>query len=88
MHYVYIIQSAKSDRFYIGSTKDITKRLKEHNKNITRSTKHKGPWNLVLQEELDTKCEAIKREHYLKNLKGNSVFKKLAAKTSLSSSPV
>ena len=77
MHYVYIIQSTKSGGFYIGSTKDVIKRLKEHNKNTTRSTRHKGPWSLVLQEEFDTKCEAIKREHYLKGLKGNSVFKRL-----------
>ena len=88
MQYVYIIQSTKNGKFYIGSTGDLNRRLKEHNKNQVRSTKHKGPWRLVHKEGLDTKCEAIKREHCIKKLKGNNSFKRLVKKVPPSSSLV
>ena len=50
MYKVYIIKSEKTGRQYIGYTEDIDKRLKEHNDGKTRSTKNKGPWNLLYQE--------------------------------------
>jgi hypothetical protein len=31
MYYVYILRSLVNDRYYIGSTKDLERRLKKHN---------------------------------------------------------
>lgn len=88
MHQIYILESTKNGRYYIGSTKDIDKRLKEHNKNQVRSTKHKGPWKLVYLEEAETKYRALHRERSLKDLKSSEALGKVITKASPSSSLV
>jgi putative endonuclease len=74
---MYIIQSVKNGGYYIGSCGNIEKRLCDHNSNQTRSTKHKGPFELVCKESFDTKTAAIKREKQVKRYKGGRFFKKL-----------
>ena len=37
MFYTYMLKSKKSERFYIGSTKDLRKCFKQHNENDARS---------------------------------------------------
>src|SRR6056297_730190 len=69
-YYVYILQSLKDKKFYIGSTSDIDKRLSYHNKGKNRSTKYRAPFILVYLEEYTSKSEAMKREYYLKSPKG------------------
>jgi len=80
MYYVYIIQSTKNNRYYIGSTTGIEKRLAEHNKNQVKLTRRKGPYVLVYREGLRTKTEALKREHEIKKYKGNKRFQELVNK--------
>lgn len=77
MYYVYIIYSPRCKEYYTGSTENILKRLAEHNRNIMRSTKHKGPWQVVYKEEFDIKTSALKREKQIKSYKGGVAFKKL-----------
>ncbi|MDD3906023.1 MAG: GIY-YIG nuclease family protein [Candidatus Omnitrophica bacterium] len=77
MYFVYVIQSGKTGRYYTGSTENLERRLKEHNSDKVRSTKNKGPWKLVYKESAESKCRAIKREHYIKKLKGGNGFKRL-----------
>ena len=76
MYFVYIIQNAKCRR-YIGSCEILERRLKDHNNNYVSSTKNKGPFKLIYQEEFATRTEARKRENQLKNFKGNNKFKQL-----------
>ena len=87
MYYVYIIQSSKTGQYYIGSTEDIDKRLNEHNRNIMRSTKHRGPWEIIYREECENRTHALEREHRIKSFKGGGGFKKLLKASSPSSSP-
>jgi putative endonuclease len=82
MYFVYIIQSRKNKRFYIGSTKNIKKRLEAHELGYTQSLKNKGPFDLIHTEEVPTKTNAIKREHQIKSYKGGNAFKKLTSKIS------
>ncbi len=77
VYWVYILQSLKDESFYIGYTRNIQARVKEHNEGFTRYTKHKRPWKLVYQEEFSTKNEAIKRELFLKNQKNREFYQKL-----------
>jgi putative endonuclease len=77
MYFIYIIQSQKTSKYYVGSTAEITKRLREHNSGSTRSTKHGIPWHLVYQEECASKSEALFREKKIKSYKGGNAFKKL-----------
>ena len=81
VYWVYILQSLKDESFYIGYTRNIKARVKEHNEGFTRYTKHKRPWKLVYQEEFDSKTEAIKREFFLKKQKNREFYKKIINKS-------
>jgi len=57
--FVYIIQSKSKGILYNGCTSDIDRRLFEHNNDLGRFTKRKGPWKLVYLKSFDTKTEAL-----------------------------
>ena len=76
MHYVYVLENDKG-KHYIGSCENLELRFKRHNQNSVRSTKHKGPFQIIYKEEFCTKIKARKRENELKGYKGNSVFKRI-----------
>lgn len=77
MFTMYILQSDKDGRYYVGSTDDLGKRLTRHNKGYSRYTKNRGPFKLVYREEFDSRSEAKKREYYLKSLKSSKALEKL-----------
>ena len=79
MFTVYIIQNNLSKKYYVGFTNNFCRRENEHNRGQTKSTKSKGKWNLVYEEEFKTRLEAIKRERQIKSYKGGNAFKKLIA---------
>ena len=64
--FVYIIQSQTKGILYKGSTSRIENRLFEHNNDMGRFTKGKGPWALVFLKEFETKKEALIYERKLK----------------------
>ena len=74
---VYILQSQSSGRFYIGCADDPLKRLSEHQRGQTRSTRGRGPWRLVYQETFKTLQEARKRERQLKSWKSHRSLQEL-----------
>ncbi len=77
MYYVYILQSEKDGKFYIGSTSDVKARLDFHNSGRQRSTCFRIPFKIVYKEEYASKSEALKREKQIKSYKGGEAFKKL-----------
>ncbi len=77
MFYVYILQSLKDNKFYIGQTQNINDRLIRHNQGREKSTKQRIPFKLVYSEIFNTRSEALKREHYFKSLKSHSALAKL-----------
>jgi putative endonuclease len=77
--YVYVLRSIDFERNYIGFTKDINIRLKQHNSGKTKSTKPYKPWKLLFFETYSSKNEAIKREKFLKTGKGREYIKKYLA---------
>lgn len=70
-HFVYILQSLKDSKYYIGETVDLEERLLFHNNGRQPSTKHRIPFNLVLFEKFDNRTEALK----IKKWKGGMAFK-------------
>lgn len=60
-----------------GTTKDLQRRLKEHNSGKTKSIKAFRPWEIIYKEEYNSEAEAVKREKYLKSGSGREYFKKL-----------
>lgn len=67
MHYVYLIQSEKNGKFYIGSTVNIELRLTAHNGSRVTSTKLGIPWKLVYFEGYSNQSAALMREKRLKH---------------------
>jgi putative endonuclease len=77
MYHVYIIQSEKDKRYYIGYTTDIEMRLAFHNEGKNKSTKHRRPFNLIYTEKFLDKRKAMKREKEIKSYKGGNAFKQI-----------
>jgi len=73
--YVYVLRSVNFERNYIGFTKNVKNRLKQHNSGKTKSTKPYKPWRLLFFESYNTKTEAIDRERFLKSGKGRELIK-------------
>jgi len=67
--YLYILQSEKSGRYYIGSTNDPARRLAQHQKGSVSATRNKGPWERVSLIEFPTPTLAKKAEYHLKRQK-------------------
>ena len=68
-YYTYILFSPGSNRYYIGQTQDITKRLIRHNSGREKYTKSYVPWILYAYKCSSTRGEAVILERKLKNLK-------------------
>ncbi len=49
MYYVYVLRSLKDSKFYIGYTKNLEKRLNEHNNGKVIATKFRYPFEPVAQ---------------------------------------
>ena len=77
MFFVYVLRSTSRREFYTGHTANVPKRLKEHELGLTRSTKNRGPWELVHQEVFATRAEAVRRERELKTGKGRHELKEI-----------
>lgn len=76
---VYAIRSKVDERIYVGFTQDVQKRLLEHNRGETKSTKGYRPWVLVYTEEADTREEARNLEKYYKSGSGKEKLKRFLA---------
>ena len=67
MNYVYILLSGKDGKFYTGSTKDLKRRINEHNSGRVDSTKDRLPIKLIYYEACIDEIDARAREKYLKS---------------------
>jgi putative endonuclease len=66
MFYVYMLQSIKKSKTYVGSTKDLRKRIAERNSGAVISTKKDKPWELIYYEAFAQEGLARTREKRLK----------------------
>jgi putative endonuclease len=76
-YFVYILQSQKDQKYYIGSTSNVENRLAFHNSGRQRSTRTRVPFKLVYSESFTTKTEALRWERQIKAFKGGEAFRKL-----------
>jgi len=77
MWFVYILYSAKIDRYYVGVTDNLAWRLERHNAGWGKYTKRGIPWKLVHSETFTTKSDALKRERQIKNRKSRIYIESL-----------
>lgn len=78
-YFVYILESQKTGKYYVGQTHDLRGRLDRHNSGKNKSTKHGVHWVLVHHEKFNTRSEAFAGEQQIKRYKGGEAFKKLLA---------
>lgn len=69
MYFIYIVKCSDGT-LYTGTTNDVEKRVVVHNTGKTgaKYTKMRRPVYLVYTEQVETKSEALKREHVIKKL--------------------
>ena len=77
MFYTYILKSINFNRFYIGHSSDLQKRLRDHNSGLVKSTKRFLPWKIIYTEIFKSKSEAYRRELIIKSYKSGNAFKVL-----------
>jgi putative endonuclease len=77
MCFVYILLSKQDNKYYIGSTNNLDRRINEHNNGKCISTKNRLPVKIVYIEELPNIKLARKREYTIKSYKGGNAFKSL-----------
>jgi putative endonuclease len=77
MYYVYVLQSERDNRYYIGQTNNVDERLQRHNNGEVQSTRNRRPLVLIHKEKFETRRDAMKREKYLKSLKSGNEFRKI-----------
>lgn len=66
MYYLYILKSLVDQKAYIGTTKNLYKRFKQHNTGLVKSTKHRKPFLLVHSEKFNSLSDARKKEWFFK----------------------
>ena len=77
MFYIYILYSKRLDKFYVGSTNNIERRLEDHNRGKTAFTKQGMPWKIKYSETFNIRAEAVHREQYIKKQKSRIFIEKL-----------
>ena len=78
---VYILYSAKLDKYYVGRSEDVDRRLHFHNHPIeTRKFTARGlPWLLLLTIPCETKGQSIRLEKLIKAKKSRKFVELLIA---------
>jgi len=70
MYYVYVLKSLKNNEKYIGSTKNLNERIKQHNCGQSNYTSNRGPYKIIWYCVFNDKNKAIDFEKYLKSSSG------------------
>lgn len=73
MYYVYLLQSqSQPTQDYIGLTRDLRKRLAQHNNATSPHTKKFRPWELLAYFAFKSEATAAAFERYLKSGSGRA----------------
>ena len=81
MFFVYILYSARLDKYYIGRTENVELRLALHNNPIEgrKFTARGIPWTLQLSVPCETKEQSIRLEKLIKKKKSRKFIESLLA---------
>jgi putative endonuclease len=76
--FVYILYSVTADKYYVGHTENIARRLIEHNNNQTRYTSTLAKdWVVKYSKSYSTRTEAMKAERTIKSKKSRKYIELL-----------
>ena len=81
MAYTVYVLINPAGNTYVGQTRDLSRRIGEHNDLDFRGTLHTkrwpGPWTILHQESFGTRADAMAREKALKTGKGRDFIRTL-----------
>ena len=77
MAFVYILRSQKNNRFYIGSTVNLSRRLLQHNEGQVVATKYIRPLEIVFSQEFEKEEDARSIEYRLKSFKSRKIIEQI-----------
>ncbi len=76
-YYVYLLQSADfPERHYVGLTRNLEKRLDDHNQGRVQSTVRHCPWEIDVAVAFRDETKAAAFEQYLKSHSGRAFSKR------------
>jgi putative endonuclease len=80
MYCLYILRSHHTGKYYVGSTEDLARRLREHNGELPNpgtSTVAGRPWELVFHAGYPSRTKALEAERFVKKMKSKRWLTKL-----------
>ena len=80
VNYVYILYSPTVDKYYVGHTNDLDKRMSKHLSKHKSFTGYVDDWKIVYSERFDSKKDAYSREREIKRWKSRKRIERLIAK--------
>ena len=83
MYYTYILYSPELKKYYVGSTRDLNRRLKDHQRGKNKFSRQGGRWELKYYESFATRSEAFSRELAIKKKKSRKYIEWLISRVSL-----
>ena len=69
MYYIYVLYSSLLDRYYVGQTEDLERRLRFHQEGESPYTSRASDWKLMYTETFSDRTLTIKRELEIKRKK-------------------
>ncbi len=80
MYFIYILYSASANKYYVGHTDNLERRLFEHNNGMTRFTSNiASDWKIMYTETFESRTLAAKREREIKARKSRVYIQSLIA---------
>ena len=76
IYFVYVLESERDGKRYIGFTNDVHRRLTEHNLGRSFATSFRLPMKLIYLEGCTNEEDARRREGYLKTTRGRRFLAK------------
>ena len=85
MFYIYILYSIKADKYYVGQTDNVERRLLEHNEISENSyTSRYRPWILKIKLPVgDSRSLALKVEKHIKKQKSRKYIEDIIERGSI-----
>ena len=74
--FVYVLVSRRRKWIYVGMTKDLVRRMNEHEQGLVQSTSYYRPLRLAAYIGVETEQKAVQLERYLKKGSGKAFLKK------------
>ena len=78
MYFIYILYSESANKYYVGHTDNLERRLFEHNNGMTRFTSNiASDWIIMYTETFESRTLAAKREREIKARKSRVYIQSL-----------